>query len=82
MTQGQLIIDRVEGDWVVAEDTTGQICNLPLSWFDSVPPEGAIFKVVLSMSERGSVLTTESQRATEELHAELFAGDDGEDFDL
>ncbi len=37
---GPIIVDRVEGDWVVVEIGPSRTLDLPLAWFSAPPREG------------------------------------------
>lgn len=37
---GPMVVDRVEGDWVVVEIGPSRTLDLPLAWFSLPPSEG------------------------------------------
>lgn len=37
---GPIVVDRVEGDWVVVEIGPSRTLDLPLAWFPAPPREG------------------------------------------
>ncbi len=73
-----VIVDRIEGDWVVLE-WLDEFVQVPLATFSSRPEEGAAFKLSLQPDPEASERMTAQVK---QLLEAMEDDDDGSDIDL